>query len=216
METNIQTNLQNIPPLYAHEEVRHDYHWMQYVMVALLLFFISIGGFLFLLNRQNAVHSQPQTVADNNNTVSLQKPARGGNLKISVESPKRLKVGQPVLAIIQADSSEKDIVGFDILLTYDPAILDVPTVTSMNSHFQIASFTKKRGFVSVTGTKSSVNQGTNVFTNTPLVKLTFSPLKVGSVDISIQQQVNTEKTKFIDTSFQHIYPQAGLATLEIL
>jgi hypothetical protein len=187
------------------------HHWLRYAVVAFLILFMAVGGMYLLSSRQKNVSNDSNSTAD----VSPQ-PVRSGTMKVVPEKSGSYTVGKEVAVFVTGDSQGKDVVGYDILLTYDPNILSVPVVTSSDTSFQVTSFTKKKGFVSITGTKTANNQSTNVFKNTQLVKLVFNATKKGTVNVAIKQQVNKEQTKFVDATFQHLYPQVGLVTLEVL
>jgi hypothetical protein len=199
------------------DDLLHE--WTKYVIVAVLLLFVSIGGFIYILKRQRDL-SVPKENGMNVSTeqqtqISPIMKDRSGQLVMSVEKS-TVQVNQPVMVTIKGTSNGKDIVGFDILVNYDSQYLDNPVITSATPDFQVTSYTKKKGFISITGTKTAINQTKELLNKTALVSIKFVTLKKGQTSIQLNEKVNQEETKLVDINLDHIYPEGSSLSLELL
>ena len=183
------------------------------VLVSLILF-VGLGGLLLAMKKsQNNMSKTDQTTAVNT-PVPTAVPLLG-KVNITV-SPSSIKVGTPVKATVTADSEGKDIAGFDILISYDANFVTVANIAPVNKDFQITSFTKKLGQISMTGTKSSSKNAPTILNNADLVTVTFNPIKKGTTKIELKKSINQEVSKFIDSEYKQFTPNLSLVQLEIL
>lgn len=119
-----------------------------------------------------------------------------------------------ITVTLTGSSDNKDIVGYDALVKYDPAFLDVVSVTSANPSFQISTFRKTNG-LSITGTKSLSVKTSTVFQSSTLVTVVFKPKSRGNTMVSVVSNEGKESSKFIDTSSTILVPQVEPITLAI-
>lgn len=190
--------------------------WVRVAVLFLLLLFIGFGGLIYILNNNKHLMgdvSQKSTQAP----VTEISPTIGvkGSMNIISTTPTS-RLGRPTSVSVTGDSEGKDIVGFDILISYDSTILRIGQVTPLTSDFQISSYTKNAGIISITGTKSSTVQSESVLTNEELLSISFTPLKRGSADVTVRESINNESSKYIDMNFQQFTPRVNSVRLEIL
>ncbi|MDO8497038.1 MAG: hypothetical protein Q7S61_00645 [bacterium] len=111
--------------------------------------------------------------------------------------------------IVKAFSEGKDISGYDVLASVDFGKYDLKEVVSLKPEFSV--YTGKRaGYLSITGIKElNVNTPT-LFNKEDILRINLKPKTgVGGVAtiVSTVSQNRKEKTKFVDSSLQVLYPQ---------
>lgn len=96
-----------------------------------------------------------------------------------------VSMGQPITLVIAMDSDGKPVVGYDAIITFDPALVSYTTHTSLVSEFDIFRRAEE-GKVLITGVKmpSVTNQVT--LRNTNVAEVTFTPKKAGTVQFGFE------------------------------
>jgi hypothetical protein len=125
-------------------------------------------------------------------------------------------VGKPLQVVVKGDTQGKAVVGFDILITYDPALLTVGQITPLDRSFEISSFTKRKGEISVTGTKLVGGTASNALVNAALLNVSFNPLKAGPATVELKEAIGNERTKFVDGQNAKYSPELGSFSFTIL
>jgi len=195
-----------------HSEINHHILWM--LVIVILIVFTGIG--VFYTTMKNSAASKQMTADSMKAKVAVPTAVPAlGTLSLSTTAP-QTKVGQNMKVTVVGDSESTDVAGFDILISYDPQMLVVNTVTSLNTNFQISSFTKRKGEISITGTNISGAKGSGVLSARNLVSISFNGVKAGKTNIDIKPMINNERTKFIDMKFQQYMPKLGSLQLAIL
>ena len=122
-----------------------------YLLVIFFAVFVGTGIFLILSNKKPPAEKEAITTSS---TIPTAEPTQGSlNLKleneeISLSTDKELKID------LIADSNEKNIVGYDLVLSYDPLAFDFVKATSNLADFKIYSY-KRDGYLSFLATKLS-------------------------------------------------------------
>jgi hypothetical protein len=190
-----------------HSAVNHHILWM--VVIVVLIIFAGLGAFYVTMKSKGEAQMQYQLAATPTSVPPL------GSLSLSAQTT-QAKVGQSIGMKVVADSEGKDVAGFDILISYDSQFLKVNTVTSLNPNFQISSFTKRKGEISITGTKVSGPQSSAVLSTSNLVAISLSGVKAGQTNVDIKPTITNERTKFIDMNSQQYMPKLSSLQLTIL
>jgi hypothetical protein len=125
-----------------------------------------------------------------------------------------LKVGQTFNVVVNGYAGEKDIVGYDILLSIDPLVWEVVDVKSEIPDFIIEYFDKER-YVSITGIKDIRNQAPLILNGTPFLSVVLKPKISGALPVSVLRQQGPETTKFVDNNVEVIAPQIGSVTVNV-
>lgn len=179
-----------------------------YLLVIFLAVFIGTSIFL-ILNKKPL--SEKETIAT---TVIIPtvKPTQGSlNLKlekeeISLSTDKELKID------LIADSNEKNIVGYDLVVSYDPLAFAFVKATSNLADFKIYTY-KRDNYLSFLATKTLQSQTSSVFTQTKIASLVFKPIKAGKYSFSLKPLMGKEKTDLVTDKTEVINPK--LNELEI-
>jgi hypothetical protein len=114
-----------------------------------------------------------------------------GVLKVSTKDDKRsYQVGDMVELLVSADSDNQSIIGYDVMLSYDATKLQFEETGSLDSSFNMFTFTKK-GKISLTGVKRVKPAVSTVMSGSPLAKVTLKALSVGPVKVSVDFKVGS-------------------------
>jgi len=124
-------------------------------------------------------------------------------MKISRVDSAVAKVGSPFVVRVDANSKGSDIIGYDVVLKYDPTVLEFVSVNSMVSDFQIFNRVGTDN-VSVTGTKAVQAKQKTVFNGTGIVSFTFKPKKATTTEISLQGIHGKLKSKLVDVAVKSL------------
>lgn len=188
-----------------HSETANKSSLGKLVMISIFIMFVML--ILFFVFQRDVYRSitgikNPQTNSTGQNTT--------GTVQITPQTtiipalsyyklipPGTASVNNPVDIIIAADSNNKAISGYDILLNYDPQSFSFLKEESLSPNFDIYK-NEKTGTISLTGIKKLQNKSDVVFSNTQLVKLSFRPLKVGTFNFTILQTSGPEQSQLVD------------------
>lgn len=116
--------------------------------------------------------------------------------------------------MIVADSGGENIVGWDLLVAYDPTAFDFIRAESNIDDFEIYTF-KRSDYLSITAVKSLESEASSVFKNTIVASLVFQPKKTGQFAITLKDSLGKEKSNLINDKTQKINPQLNSLTLSI-
>ncbi len=200
-------------------EVSSQSNLLRNSIVILLVIFVAIGLFLGVLGKNQPRNPEITTKAQVSNTpVPVNHPVvPGGSFNISIkENTRKFNVGRLLPVTVKGNSEGKEIAGFDVLITYDPSVLLVSKVLPRESQFQISSFTKKKGQISITGTKVSASKTPTMLNDEDIVVVNFVTLKESSTTIELKQEIKNEKTRMIDSKYYEFKPNLNSVSVKIL
>lgn len=128
-------------------------------------------------------------------------------LQIGMEEKKNeFTVGEEIHFIISGFSQTKDIHGYDLILAYDPELIDVISLESLAPSFEIKQIQKK-SHLTITGFKRLDVTSATPLANDQLLRVTAVSKKAGQGVVSILSEVGKERTKLVDSQVQVIIPQ---------
>src|SRR5207247_765245 len=107
-----------------------------------------------------------------------------------------------------------DVVGFDILIKYDPEAFSFSSLSSLTSKYQVYK-NLKDDYITMTGVQPPQNQERSLLNDTRLVELTVIPKKTGTYKFEIVPKFGKETTKFVDNKTKRYYPQTSDLTVNI-
>ncbi len=185
-------------------------------LILISLLFIFIIGALFLLTKRPK--KEKIEVQKNNNLLisPINSPTdlqKGAYLKLKSDS-NRLKVNQSLNMQIIADSADEEIVGFDILLTYDRSAFDFVKAVSLLSDFKVYSY-KKENYLILTAIKSPQSNAPSVFKEMPVLTLSFTPKTSGQFDFILKEKIGKETTGLMNNKTERIFPVLSDLKIEI-
>lgn len=188
-----------------------------YLLVIFFAVFIGTGIFLVANNKKTAINEQAAStsiIKEEKMIIPTAEPIQGSlNLKLeneetSLSRDKELKID------LVADSNEKNIVGYDLVLSYDPLAFDFVKVTSNLADFKIYSY-KRNGYLSFLATKSPQSQKSSVFTQTKIASLVFRPMKTGKYSFSLKPLIGKDKTDLVTDKTEVLNPKLNQLEIEV-
>ncbi|MFH0979871.1 MAG: cohesin domain-containing protein [Candidatus Roizmanbacteria bacterium] len=184
-----------------------------YLLVMFFAFFIGTSIFLIINKQQPPPGNETETPT----VVPLAEtePTEGTlNLVFDQEEETSFPKGEEITINLEADSMEKNIVGYDVVLSYDPLAFEFVKATSVLADFKIYSY-KKDSYLTLLGTKILQSQTPSVFDKTKIVSLVFRPLKAGQFDFALKPVFNKDKTDFITDETKILSPALNELKVEI-
>lgn len=126
----------------------------------------------------------------------------------------RFSVGQPIVLQVIADSAGEEIVGFDVVLTYEANAFNFTKVTSLLPDFKVYPFLRE-GYLVLTLVKSLESTMPSIFQKTPVVAIEFNPKKEGIFIFSLKEKLGKETTGFMNNKTERIVPVLTDLKIEI-
>lgn len=120
--------------------------------------------------------------------------------------------GRAISVSVNLDSDARDVVGYDVLVSYDPDVLTFSSAVSTVPTFTVIPVSKE-GLVSLTGTKNPLATGSSVLNAADVARLTFVSKNKGETKLSIVQSSDKQKTQIIDSSLNKLYPKISSVTV---
>lgn len=188
-----------------------------YRLLIIIVFLIFAGILLFLvINKFRNDTSRFYGAVDKAKITPQGAPlVTTGALSISISGGgAKHPLTDYVILEIGADSPSIDVAGYDLLLNYDSQAFELIQAESLTSDFQVYQI-KSPGKLVLTGAKKIAATKTNIWSGEKIVKLVFKPIKVGKYSFRIINQLNKEKTQFVDVQSKIYYPKTGQTEVEI-
>lgn len=168
----------------------------------LIVLFILLAVFISRKQLQKTAVLQPTpqeqkvvpTIKPKQGSITLKK-ATASNLTISL------------------DSMGFDVVGYDVILTYDPQQLEIVQASSLLPEFTLFKI-KRENYMVLTGAKKLSATAQTVLTNKDVINVTVKPKISGTISLNIMTQQGKETTKFVDDKSAIHYPQVGSINIE--
>ncbi len=182
-----------------------------YIFLVTYLVFIIILIFFYSQAQNQQTSNQAAAPAP-----AMMAKTEGSLVLASATAGNSYKVGQNITVNAVADSQAKDIVSFDVLLSYDQAALTLVSATSPLTGFQVISAKNPNpDHVSMTVIKAPQVQTPSVFSNTPVLQLVFTAKTPGTYNLSILPTAGKEKTDFADINTNIMRPKTGNLTITV-
>lgn len=175
---------------------------LSYIFAGLLVLLISTGLFVTRFNNQKKENSAATTVATT--VAPTMRPTEGYLRIVSNDIKKIFNRGEKISLDLEASSMDKNIVGYDIILSYDPLAFDFVSVDTAISDYKIYSY-KRDGYITLTAMKNLSS------TPSPLkgkiASLVFKSLKQGIFKFSLKPSIGLEKTNFVTDKTEVLNPE---------
>lgn len=193
-----------------------------YFLVFLGIFFIFFLSFLLIFIKPFEKKQKPEQ-KENFSLISptpsplSEEPIEIKNTEVMINifSPKRkYRSGEEIEIILEAKEIKENIVGYDIILSYDEKNLEYIKTQSLIEGFSIYPY-KTENTIFLTGVKSPQIKEETIFKDKAFANLFFKAKNKGNYKIEILSNKNTSKTKFIDEKTQEFYPQSISIIIEV-
>ncbi|KKS44945.1 MAG: hypothetical protein UV09_C0052G0003 [Candidatus Gottesmanbacteria bacterium GW2011_GWA2_42_18] len=182
-----------------------------YLLIIFFAAFVGTGIFLVVNNKKTTINEQ----AASTSIIPTTEPTQGSlNLKLFGNEKISLLTGQELSIDLIADSNEKNIVGYDLVLSYDPSSFDFVKATSDLVDFKIYSY-KKDSYLSLLATKILQSQTTSVFAQTKIASLVFKPLKAGKFIFSLKSLIGKDRTDLVTDKTEVLNPKLNELEIEV-
>ncbi len=183
-----------------------------YIFVITWLLLLTIG-LLYLFQQQK---QQGETTTQPQETTMMKEHKTEGTVSLSVVNASNEKVasGVPFTIQINGNSEGKDVVGFDLLLSYDKNAFTYQSSKTPLSGFQL--FPVQRGnHVTLTGTKAPGVNTPTVLNSDALATATFVPNQKGTYTFSLVSKEGKETTKMVDNTTHVMRPAVSKVDLTV-
>jgi len=135
-------------------------------------------------------------------------------VKISKDEKIPANVNKPYKLIISSTGLGYDVVGYDVILNFDPGQLEITRATSLLPEFTLFKVTDANNLV-LTGAKKPSAKTKTLWNETDIISLTVSPKKSGTITFSILEKKDKETTKYVDDASAIHYPQVNSINIQV-
>lgn len=146
---------------------------------------IIVGLVSVLIMRPKAPVQQPPAEGAVTVTEAPAQPVGKGKLMLQTAAGASAKVGVPLTLTLVADSDNQSVAGYDIVLKYDPEVVMYNSNKSLIDDFDVVS-RKEDKTVTLIGFKKLSATTPQVFANTNVMEITFTPTKAGTASFEIE------------------------------
>ena len=183
-----------------------------YLLVVFFAIFFGTSIFL-IINRK-----KPLSEKEINSTtaaVPAIKPAEGSlSLKLSESKETTISVEEELKIDLIADSNKKNVVGYDLVLSYDLASFEFIEATSDLADFKIYPY-KKEGYLSFLATKMLQSRTPSVFSGTKIASFSFRPVKAGKYSFSLKPLIGIDRTDLVTDKTEILDPDLNELKIEV-
>lgn len=187
------------------------------IIMALVTFLIAVLLVMVFTNKKDNTGKSPASFdgpAQPTLTPTLIPYPTLGSMSIYHEGQgSKFSINEPVKLSVKASSQNKNIVGFDVIVTYDKDAFTFVGAQSKNKSFNIFTYDRST-HLSVSGIKALQENSDTAWTEQPLLDMTFQPKKAGTYNFQLSP-VGKEASKLVDSESMVVYPQTDELQLEI-
>ncbi len=167
----------------------------------------------FILSQQAPTTVQKEQVTPQKQTVAGKEAAEKGTLSLEIDQ-RRVVLGQAFTVNVVADSEKEDIVGFDVLFSFDKSAFSLSSVASPLKNYQVFEF-QRQSHLTVTAVQAPEVNTRSIFDQTAILTISLRPTKKGNYNLFILPSKDKEKTKFINSATQPFLPKTTGAEIEV-
>lgn len=183
-----------------------------FVMVGVLVVFVVIIGFLFLnQSKKTIVQNTNQNMVET--TPVPTKIVNRGSLMLVTYMPS-VKVGEQLVMTVVGESEKQLVTGFDTLVSYDTSAFDFVEGKSKLDNFSLYTF-KRSSHITITAVKALQSTTPTMFSQLPVMTLTFMPKKAGSYAFSVKSQIGKETTQIVTDQSEKLNPGESTVTVKV-
>ncbi len=208
---------------------KNSKHGYRMILITLVVLLVAVGGVL-VSQRENLQQilkgktsepmqenkaaekgSMPQAI---NVPMSTIKDRQVPWLEVTTDDNSSMTVGGTKTIYIKGTSANRDITGYDMLIAYDPTVLEVVSVNSVLPDYEIFKF-DRGDHMTITGIKNFKKREPVTFNGENILQMVVKAKKQGNSVVSLNSSMGQEKTQLVDAEVKVIEPQIGSIQLEI-
>ncbi len=187
-----------------------------FIYLLVLFFSIFVGTSLFLsFNKKKISNNPTNNQSQKKDDFDYQNEERTvGYFKLETDN-KSYSLNDQIKVFLIADSQNKNISGFDLILNFNKENFAFVKVNPLSSDFDIYPSLEDDRLI-LTGVKSlKTEENPIVFNNMKLLEIVFKPKKSGSFDLILEDQYMRNKTKMVDEKTNILEPKLFNLNLKI-
>lgn len=115
---------------------------------------------------------------------------------------------------VKGFSEGRDISGYDLLITLDPEIFELESVSTSIPGFTVFPFDNGQ-YIAITAIKDLGQNEPTILNETDMLTIELKPKKKGTGVVSVALENEKEKTQLVDVDVQVLIPQVGSAEVQI-
>ena len=187
-----------------------------YLLIVFLAVFFGTGVFLVMSSGKaktvDKVNMTTSTIKEEKIIIPTARPTEG-NFILSKEF-ETAKINNNFLVTVSANSEQKNIVGYDLILYYDSSSTEFIKAESLLPDFQIYPY-KRENYIIITAVKGLQSQNLSVFSGNKILSFTFMGKKIGKNNLSLRSSLENEKTKLVTDKTESLNPKLNDLQVEI-
>ena len=187
-----------------------------YLLIVFLAIFFGTGIFLMITSGKaksaGGTNDASSTIKEEKMVIPTETPTVG-SLLLSKEF-ESIKINNNFTVTVSASSGQKNIVGYDLILYYDPSVTEFIKAESLLPDFQIYSY-KRENYVIITAVKGLQSQSPSVFSDNKILSFSFVGKKIGKNSLSLRSNLGNEKTKLVTDKTESLNPKLSDLQIEI-
>ncbi len=199
------------------------------ILVTLVVLLVAVGG-LIISQRENLQQilkeSTGKPIVQNSPAVTSVPSAgikvpdsriqdrKGAWLEVSSENGNQLAVGETKKIYVKGNSGDRDITGYDMLISYDTSKIEIQSVNSALEDYEIFKF-DRGNHMTITGIKNFQRREPFMFDGETILEIVVKAKQPGTTVVSLDKAEGQEKTQLVDAEVMVIEPQIGSIELVI-
>lgn len=186
---------------------------LTYLLIAFLAVFVVSGAFMFFSNKktESTISNELISPAVSEEITQPKTEPTEGLMKLVLDKGSYIK-GEKVSINLEADSGDKSVVGYDVILSYDPMAFEFVSATSSLADYKLYSY-KKENYLTLTAVKNLSSASSPL--KSRIATLVFSPIKSGEYNFSLEASINTEKTNMVTDKTEVLSPELNGVMIKI-
>lgn len=188
--------------------------WYVLAVILLLLF---IFGLASNKKKQDTTSTGPGTTTPSGmpariNTGSYAINLNPGNTQSGAQVT--FSVGTAKTVTVNMNTEGKSVLGYNLIIQYDPSQMAVGKVMSAVPAFTAAQTERTPGFIVVDGVKSSPDNTPVMFNNSPILNVPVTVNSAGTYELRLVEKNDRDEAKFFDETMTPYYPIGGVVTIQ--
>lgn len=184
-----------------------------YLLITFLAVFVVSGAFMFFSNKktERTISNELISQAVSEEITQPKTEPTEGFMKLTLDKGSYMK-GEKVFINLEADSGDKSVVGYDVILSYDPLAFEFVSATSSLSDYKLYSY-KKENYLTLTAVKNLSSALSPL--KSRIATLVLSPIKSGEYSFSLESSINSEKTHMVTDDTEVLSPELNGVMIKI-